>query len=174
MKIPVHIAIIADGNRRWAKERGLPTFEGHRRGAENVKLLSKRAKALGVKIITFWVFSTENWKRTVEETGYLMSLFDTFVDRERKEAIKEKNRIIHMGRKDRIPEGLRKRLSKLRRKQNILPTIILWSLWIMEGEMRSFVQLIKYQISKVKCQISKKVISINILTQRTYLNLSRI
>lgn len=110
MKIPVHIAIIADGNRRWAKERGLPTFEGHRRGAENVKLLSKRAKALGVKIITFWVFSTENWKRTVEETGYLMSLFDTFVDRERKEAIKEKTRIIHMGRKDRIPEGLRKKI----------------------------------------------------------------
>lgn len=110
MKVPVHIAIIADGNRRWAKERGLPTFEGHRRGAENVKLLSKRAKAHGVKIITFWVFSTENWKRTVEEIGYLMSLFDTFVDRERKEAIKEKTRIIHMGRKDRIPEALRKKI----------------------------------------------------------------
>ncbi len=110
MKVPVHIAILADGNRRWAKERGLPTFEGHRRGAENVKQLSKRAKALGVKIITFWVFSTENWKRTVKETGYLMSLFDTFIDRERKEAIQEKTRIIHMGRKDRIPEGLRKKI----------------------------------------------------------------
>lgn len=110
LKIPVHIAIIADGNRRWAKERGLPTFEGHRKGAETVKQLSKRAKALGVKIITFWVFSTENWTRTVEETGYLMSLFDTFIDRERKEAIKEKTRIIHMGRKDRIPEGLRKKI----------------------------------------------------------------
>jgi len=110
MKIPVHIAILADGNRRWAKERGLPTLEGHRRGAEVVKQLSKKAKALGVKIITFWVFSTENWKRTVEETGYLMNLFDTFIDRERKEAIKEKTRIIHMGRKDRIPEGLRKKI----------------------------------------------------------------
>ncbi|MBI4973349.1 di-trans,poly-cis-decaprenylcistransferase [Candidatus Roizmanbacteria bacterium] len=110
MKVPVHIAIIADGNRRWAKERGLPTLEGHRRGAEVVKQLSKKAKALGVKIITFWVFSTENWKRTVEETGYLMNLFDTFVDLERKEAVKEKTRIIHMGRKDRIPEGLRKKI----------------------------------------------------------------
>ena len=110
MKIPVHVAIIADGNRRWAKEKGLPTLEGHRKGAENVKQLSKRAKALGVKIITFWVFSTENWTRTVKETGYLMKLFDTFIDRERKEAIKEKTRIIHMGRKDRIPEGLRKKI----------------------------------------------------------------
>src|SRR3989338_2276516 len=110
IKVPVHVAIIPDGNRRWAKERGLPTLEGHRRGAEVVKQLSKKAKALGVKIITFWVFSTENWKRTVEETGYLMNLFDTFIDRERKEAIKEKTRIIHMGRKDRIPEGLRKKI----------------------------------------------------------------
>ncbi|PIY68996.1 di-trans,poly-cis-decaprenylcistransferase [Candidatus Roizmanbacteria bacterium CG_4_10_14_0_8_um_filter_39_9] len=108
--IPTHIAIIADGNRRWAKEKGLPTLEGHRRGAETVKALSKRAKVLGVKIITFWVFSTENWKRTVEETGYLMNLFDTFIDREREEAIKEKTRIIHMGRKDRIPDGLKKKI----------------------------------------------------------------
>jgi len=110
IKVPVHVAIIPDGNRRWAKEKGLPTLEGHRKGAENVKQLSKRAKALGVKIITFWVFSTENWTRTVKETGYLMKLFDTFIDRERKEAIKEKTRIIHMGRKDRIPEGLRKKI----------------------------------------------------------------
>lgn len=109
-QIPTHIAIIADGNRRWAKEHGLPTLEGHRRGAETVKALSKRAKALGVKIITFWVFSTENWKRTLEETGYLMNLFDTFIDREREEAIREKTRIIHMGRKDRIPEGLKKKI----------------------------------------------------------------
>lgn len=110
MKVPVHIAILADGNRRWAKERGLPTFEGHRKGAEMAKKLSKKAKALGIKIMTIWVFSTENWKRTVEETGYLMGLFDTFIDRERKEALKEKTRIIHMGRKDRIPEGLKKKI----------------------------------------------------------------
>lgn len=110
MKVPVHIAILADGNRRWAKERGLPTFEGHRKGAEMAKKLSKKAKALGIKIMTIWVFSTENWKRTVEETGYLMGLFDTFIDRERKEALKEKTRIIHMGRKDRIPEGLKRKI----------------------------------------------------------------
>lgn len=110
MKVPVHIAILADGNRRWAKERGLPTFEGHRKGAEMAKKLSKKAKALGIKIMTIWVFSTENWKRTVEETGYLMGLFDTFIDRERKEALREKTRIIHMGRKDRIPEGLKKKI----------------------------------------------------------------
>lgn len=110
MKVPVHVAIIPDGNRRWAKNRGLPTLEGHRKGAETAKKLSKKAKALGIKIVTIWVFSTENWKRTVEETGYLMGLFDTFIDRERKEALKEKTRIIHIGRKDRIPESLRKKI----------------------------------------------------------------
>ena len=107
-----HIAIIADGNRRWAKERGLPTFEGHRRGFENIKLLSKKAKKLGIKIITFWVFSTENWGRAKEEVGYLMKLAERVIDVQIDEAIKEQTRIVHIGRKDRLPENLRKKIEK--------------------------------------------------------------
>ena len=106
-KIPNHIAIIADGNRRWAKEKGLPTFEGHRRGFENIKDLSKKAKQLGIRIITFWVFSTENWKRTQDEVGYLMDLAARVIDIQIKEAIQEETRIVHIGRKDRLPETLR-------------------------------------------------------------------
>ena len=108
--IPKHIAIIADGNRRWARERGLPTLEGHRKGAENVKLLSRKAKSMGVTVLTFWVFSTENWQRTVEETGYLMKLFEVMIEGQVEEAIKEETRIVHLGRKDRIPESLRKKI----------------------------------------------------------------
>ena len=162
MKVPVHIAILADGNRRWAKERGLPTFEGHRKGAEMAKKLSKKAKALGIKIMTVWVFSTENWKRTIEETGYLMGLFDTFIDRERKEALKEKTRIIHMERKDRIPEGLRKKIIQAEEETKHFTNYYFVVALDYGGRDEIFVQLIKYQISKVKCQISKKVISINI------------
>lgn len=115
-KIPNHIAIIADGNRRWAKDRSLPPFEGHRRGFENIKALSKKAKQLGVKIITFWVFSTENWKRTKEEVGYLMNLGEKIIDVQMKEAIEEETRIVHIGRKDRLPEVLRKKIENAEEK----------------------------------------------------------
>lgn len=108
--IPQHIAIIADGNRRWATQRNLPTFEGHRRGFENIRALSKQAKKLGVKVITFWVFSTENWKRAEEEVGYLMRLAEKVIDVQVKEAIEEETRIVHIGRKDRLPKKLRAKI----------------------------------------------------------------
>lgn len=114
--IPKHIAIIADGNRRWAKERKLPTFEGHRKGFENIKALSKKAKQLGVKVITFWVFSTENWKRAEEEVGYLMKLAERVIDTQIKEAIEEETRIVHIGRKDRLPALLRKKIENAEEK----------------------------------------------------------
>ncbi len=113
--LPRHIAIIADGNRRWAKNRGLPTFEGHRQGFENIKKLSKKAKNLGIQIITFWVFSTENWDRSQEEVGYLMKLAEKVIDIQKKEAIAEKTRIVHIGRKDRIPTLLRNKIEEAER-----------------------------------------------------------
>ena len=69
-----HLAIIIDGNRRWARERGLPTLEGHRKGYENVKTIGLAALERGVEFFTVFAFSTENWKRTEEEVGYLMEL----------------------------------------------------------------------------------------------------
>jgi len=110
--LPNHIAIIADGNRRWAKERNIPSFEGHRRGFENIKALSKKAKQLGIRIITFWVFSTENWKRTEDEVGYLMKLAEKVIDVQIKEAVEGETRIVHIGRKDRLPEPLKKKIEK--------------------------------------------------------------
>jgi len=105
-----HIALIADGNRRWAREHNLPTFEGHRKGFENIKKLSKKGKELGIKVITFWVFSTENWKREEKEVGYLMGLAEKVIEAQMKEAIEEETRIVHIGRKDRLPEQLRKKM----------------------------------------------------------------
>jgi undecaprenyl diphosphate synthase len=111
-QMPNHVAIICDGNRRWAKNKGLSSFEGHRQGFENIKALSKKAKKLGIQIITFWVFSTENWKRAVEEVGYLMNLAETVIESQIKSAIEEETRIVHIGRKDRLPEQLRKKIEK--------------------------------------------------------------
>jgi len=113
--LPKHIAIIPDGNRRWAKEKGLPTFEGHRRGFEVGIEIGKKAREIGVKVLAFWCFSTENWKRKKEEVSYLMELFYQMIEKYLQEAKKEKIRIIHLGRKDRIGSKL---LAKIKEAEN--------------------------------------------------------
>lgn len=78
--LPVHIAIIMDGNRRWAREKGLETKQGHKEGAENLKRIAKYANEIGIKYLTVYAFSTENWKRTKEEVGALMFLLNWYLD----------------------------------------------------------------------------------------------
>ena len=101
-----HVAIIPDGNRRWARNRGLPTIEGHRRGFNRAKELTEKARELGIEILTLWAFSTENWKRSKDEVGYLMKIYERWIDDYLKEAIVDKVRLIHIGRKDRISKKL--------------------------------------------------------------------
>ena len=116
MNIPTHVAIILDGNRRWAREKGIPTLEGHRRGLNRVIEISKKARRLGIKILTVWVFSTENWDRSKAEVSYIMKLGERAVANYLKEALKEQVRIIHIGRKDRIPNNLRDKLREAEEK----------------------------------------------------------
>jgi undecaprenyl diphosphate synthase len=77
--IPQHVAMIMDGNRRWARERGLPVVEGHRVAADRMFDILEAAAERGIKYLTVYAFSTENWKRTQEEVGFLMSLLERFV-----------------------------------------------------------------------------------------------
>jgi undecaprenyl diphosphate synthase len=88
--IPKHLGIILDGNRRWAKEHNLPSFEGHRRGFENIKTVASHAFDSGLKFMSVFAFSTENWKRSSEEVGYLMDLFKMVATKELK-FLTEKN-----------------------------------------------------------------------------------
>lgn len=113
---PNHIAIIPDGNRRWAEDRHLPTIEGHRRGFDNAIKIAKITRDLGVSTLTLWAFSTENWDRTKEEVGYLMKLFEILIDKNLTEAMRDHVRITHIGRKDRIPKGLLKKIEESEQK----------------------------------------------------------
>jgi undecaprenyl diphosphate synthase len=106
LKLPNHIAIIMDGNRRWAKERELPSLEGHRRGADNFEILADKVKELGIKCLTVWAFSTENWKRSEDEKTYLFDLIRQGAKKYQAKTKKEKTRFIHLGRKDRLPEDI--------------------------------------------------------------------
>ena len=92
-EVPKHIGIIMDGNGRWAKKRFLPRAMGHRQGAQALDKLTKEAKGLGVEYITVYAFSTENWKRSKEEVGALMSLLRFYLDKFAKSADTENIRI---------------------------------------------------------------------------------
>jgi len=110
--IPKHIAIICDGNRRWARARNLPVFRGHQAGFDITPKIAKAARDFGVHTLTYWAFSIENWDRSKEEIAFLMKRYEQFVDQHLKEAKKDKVRIVHLGRKDRLPASLVKKIIK--------------------------------------------------------------
>lgn len=114
--IPLHVAIIPDGNRRWAKKRGLPVFEGHRRGFDRAFEIVKKAREVNIKILTLWAFSTENWKRSKQEVNNLMYLYRIMIDKNLEQALKQKVRIVHLGRKDRIDSDLREKIINAEKK----------------------------------------------------------
>ncbi|OGC98151.1 di-trans,poly-cis-decaprenylcistransferase [Candidatus Amesbacteria bacterium RIFCSPHIGHO2_01_FULL_48_32] len=105
-KVPDHIALILDGNRRWARARGMHTFEGHKAGFEAGMRVAQAARDWGVHTFTVWGFSTENWDRSKEEIELIMALFWKMVDEVRKRAKREGIRFVHLGRKDRFSRDL--------------------------------------------------------------------
>jgi len=109
--IPQHIAIIMDGNGRWAKKRGLPRIMGHQQGAEALRAALKTSAELGVKYLTVYAFSTENWGRPQEEVDFLMGLFSQTIDREINELMKNEVRIKFLGRLGQFSEILQKKMN---------------------------------------------------------------
>ena len=112
-KIPNHIGIILDGNRRWAKEKGLPAFEGHRRGLETIKKIINYSKEKGIQILTLFVFSTENWKRGKEEVGYLMGLVRRAISSYFKHLHKSKIRVKVIGQREKLSKALQKEIARV-------------------------------------------------------------
>lgn len=112
-KAPYHLGIIIDGNRRWAQKRGLPSFEGHRRGLEKVKEIGKWCKKRGVKILTLFAFSTENWDRSKTEVNYLMKLLGQALAKKNiKEIDKEGIKIQVIGQRGKLPSQLQETIKK--------------------------------------------------------------
>ncbi|MEO0509600.1 MAG: isoprenyl transferase [Verrucomicrobiota bacterium] len=114
--IPKHIAIIMDGNGRWAKQRGLPRIEGHRRGAESVKRTLKAAQEAGVACLTLYAFSVENWNRPKEEVDALMNLLESFLLDQLPVLKKRKIRLRVVGRYRELPEKIQRLLRETEAK----------------------------------------------------------
>lgn len=109
-KMPSHIAIIMDGNGRWAKSRGLPRLAGHRAGTENLRRIIEACIEFGIKYLTIYAFSTENWGRPVEEVQGLMRLFEDVIDKELQELYDQGVQMRHIGRLDRLKPAFREKV----------------------------------------------------------------
>lgn len=110
--LPYHICFIIDGNRRWAREKNLPTFLGHKKGVERVDEIVSYAQDLGIKIVTIYAFSTENWKRSKEEVSYLMKLFEDFTVNKMNEANSQGMKLRILGNRKGLPTSFQKVLKK--------------------------------------------------------------
>ena len=110
--IPRHVAIIMDGNGRWARQRGLPRLAGHRAGTENLRRITQACVDYGVKILTVYAFSTENWTRPREEVDGLMALLSQVMDRETASLLKNGVRLRHLGSLQELPSNLRSRIEQ--------------------------------------------------------------
>jgi len=114
-KIPRHIAIIMDGNGRWAKERGQNRINGHREGVRNIERIVKYVSSIGVKYLTLYAFSTENWERPKKETEALFNIFNKEIKKRTTHFHKENIRIIHLGRKQKIDAMVTKEIETAER-----------------------------------------------------------
>ena len=112
MKLPRHIAIIMDGNGRWARERGLPRVRGHEEGAESVRTALRTCAEIGIEFLTLYAFSTENWKRPKTEVMALMKLLSYFLKKETPELMKQNVRLQAIGRLTDLPESCQKELHR--------------------------------------------------------------
>lgn len=112
-KIPFHLGIIVDGNRRWAQKRGLPSFEGHRRGLDGVNKIGEWCRKRGVKILTLYIFSTENWNRSKKEVSYLMKLLEVALNKKNtKELFQKGIKLQVIGQRERLPKSLQKKIEE--------------------------------------------------------------
>lgn len=162
--IPNHLGFIVDGNRRWARERNLPTLEGHRRGLKKVEKIVELGTKAGVKYMTFFLFSTENWSRSKEEVDYLMDMAETQITKLAKKLHKNNIRFVVLGARERVSTKLLDKLdaSEALTKDNTAATVSVCFNYGGRDELVHAVQAI------VKDDISPSDITEQTITEHIY------
>ena len=168
--MPKHIAIIMDGNRRWAKERGLPVSFGHKEGAKTLENIVRYANKIGLKYITAYAFSTENWKRAEEEVKAIMLLLQNYLDDYGKRADTENIKVRVIGKIEELSKGMQKSLNNCmeRTKDN---TGVTFNIAINYGGRDEILRAVKQIAKKVKeneidiDDITEETISQNLYTK---------
>lgn len=169
--LPKHIAIIMDGNRRWAKNNGLSTKEGHKAGSKNLDNIATFCNEIGIKYLTVYAFSTENWKRTKEEVSALMFILKANLDSMLRKLDLKNIKIRVIGEKENIPADIQKKIDKLVEKTKNNTGLVL-NIAFNYGGRAELVHSTKVIAEKVKSgeidieDINEKLISDNIYTAR--------
>ena len=165
--MPVHVGVIMDGNGRWAKKRGLPRKFGHREGAKTFRKIVRHAKAIGIKYITFYAFSTENWKRPEDEVQSIMKLFEKYVD-ELDDFLKEHVRIRFIGDRSKLSDTLKAKMARSEElsKDYDLMTLILAINYGGRDEITNAVKLIAEDVKAGKIDPSE--INDDLIQSRLY------
>lgn len=168
--LPKHIGIIMDGNRRWAKSKGIPTKLGHKEGAKTIEKIVRYANKIGIKHITVYAFSIDNWKRTEEEVSALMGLFQSYLDDYSKRADSENIKVKIIGRKEGLSERLKESMQKcMERTKNNTGTT--FNIAINYGGREEIIDAVKNLAIKVKDNelniedITEETISNNLYTK---------
>jgi len=168
--LPQHIAIIMDGNRRWAKNKGLPVGFGHKEGAKTLEKIVRYANKIGIKYITVYAFSTENWKRSEDEVSTLMNLFQNYLDEYSKRADSENIRVKIIGSQTGLSEKMKDSIEKCmaRTKDN---TGITFNIALNYGGRDEIINAVKNIAQRVKenelnvDDINEQIISDNLYTR---------
>ncbi len=168
--LPKHIAIIMDGNRRWAKSKGMPANFGHKEGAKVLEKIVRYANKIGIKYITVYAFSTENWKRTKEEVSALMTLFQSYLDDYSKRADSENIKVKIIGSREGLSKKMKSSIENCmeRTKNN---TGIVFNIALNYGGRDEIVRAVKKIAEKVKEEeigiddITEELISNNLYTK---------
>lgn len=171
-KLPHHVAVIMDGNGRWAEQRGLPRIEGHRRGAKTLKEMLRYCKNLGIETLTAYAFSTENWGRPIGEVNFLMNLFERLLQKELKEMEEEEVNINFIGDLTPLPQSLQQemRRSTERTKNN---RGVYFNVAINYGSRHEMINACRAIAKKVQCgELATEAINEDTIAQHLYTSAS--
>lgn len=158
-----HLGIIMDGNRRWAKARGLPPFEGHRAGYKKIEDVLRWCKEAGIEILTLFAFSTENWQRAKKEVDFLMKLFHHALSKDIKKLHENNVRVKVIGRREGLPKKLQEAIEKAEKLTENNSGGIL-NLAINYGGRPELVDAFKKMIANPPKEITEEIISQNLYT----------
>lgn len=166
--IPRHIAFIMDGNGRWAKERGLSRSEGHRAGVSRIKEIVEQSQQLGIGVVSFFAFSSENWQRPKKEINVLMNLLDRFLNRQIKKLNEKNIRFVAIGRDDPVPSYLQAKIKEAeeKTKNNTAMTFVLA---INYGSRQEIVDAVKdFTVSVIKGRVKLEDLDENSFSRYLY------
>lgn len=163
LKIPEHIAIIMDGNSRWAQARKLPLKVGHKTGSENVRKIAENCIELGVKNLTIYAFSSENWDRPKEEVEYLMKLLEDYLEKETKPLMEKDIKIVISGNLDRLSQSVKSSIKSIEDLTNNNKSLLL-NVAFSYGSRQEIVNAAK----NIALAVSERKITVDEIDERVF------